>query len=150
MISQSANRIENQTCPEVIEKIRRQTEMRVAFYAEHPEEIDDRLAALDSEWDVERALETMAASVSLLGLTLAITRAKKFIVVPIVVQGFLLNFALRGWAPPIIVLRGFGFRTRGEIDTERYALKALRGDFQDLPKTSEGRGTAPVLEAVRK
>jgi len=32
------------------------------------------------------------------------------------------------------VLRALGFRTPGEIERERYALKALRGDFDDLPQ----------------
>jgi len=43
-----------------------------------------------------------------------------------------------------------GLRPRSEIEAERYALKALRGDFQNLPSTPEARGTSPVLEAVKR
>jgi hypothetical protein len=66
------------------------------------------------------------------------------------VQGFFMQHALSGWCPPLPVLRRLGFRTQYEIEQERYALKALRGDFQELPETSESRGTSPVLEAVRR
>jgi hypothetical protein len=31
------------------------------------------------------------------------------------------------------IFRRLGFRTASEIDRERYALKALRGDFEELP-----------------
>jgi hypothetical protein len=50
------------------------------------------------------------------------------------------------------VFRRFGVRTAGEIDQERYALKALRGDFDHI--ASNGAGDAPArarhaLDAVR-
>jgi len=47
-------------------------------------------------------------------------------------------------------LSRLGLRSRREIDAERFALKALRGDFQSLPDIIEARGTAPVVEAVRR
>jgi hypothetical protein len=49
------------------------------------------------------------------------------------VLGFLLQHATQGWCPPVSVLRRRGVRTRREIEAERYALKALRGDFSGLP-----------------
>jgi hypothetical protein len=150
MIAESAQRVERQTPVTYNAAIRRKTEMRVAFYAGHPEEIDGRLREMDLEWDVERVLETGSSTLSLLGLTLALTKSRKWIFLPIAVQGFFLQHAIQGWCPPLLVLRKLGVRTAEEINTERYALKALRGDFQDLPKSSESRGTAPVLEAVRR
>jgi hypothetical protein len=39
-----------------------------------------------------------------------------------------------------------GIRTRSEIDSERYALKALRGDFRDLPTSTGG---AAQVDATR-
>jgi hypothetical protein len=50
------------------------------------------------------------------------------------------------------LFRRLGFRTASEIDEERYALKALRGDFADLPRGAELRSDADlrrVLDAVR-
>jgi hypothetical protein len=46
--------------------------------------------------------------------------------------GFLIQQALRGDCPPYQLLRRLGFRTRQEIERERYALKALRGDFDRI------------------
>jgi hypothetical protein len=48
------------------------------------------------------------------------------------------------------ILRRFGFRTADEINTERYALKALRGDFDAVPEKSSPAGSAnAALKAVR-
>ena len=43
---------------------------------------------------------------------------------------FSLSIRLKGWCPPLPVFRRLGVRTETEIQTERYALKALRGDFE--------------------
>jgi len=53
---------------------------------------------------------------------------------PTVVLSFLLLHAIQGWCPPVPVLRRLGIRTREEIDRERYALKALAGDFAGLTR----------------
>ncbi len=74
----------------------------------------------------------------------------RFALVPLVVGSFLLQHAVQGWCPPLPVFRRMGVRTQTEIDEERAALKALRGDFQNLPASPESRGVAPVLEAVAK
>lgn len=150
MISQSANRVSSQTDRQINERIRRRTEMSIAYHAEHPDQIQRRLEELDREWDVERALETAASSFSLFGLTMSVARGRRWLLLPFVVQGFFLQHAIQGWCPPLPVVRRLGFRTRTEIDIERYALKALRGDFQGLPQSKKGRGVAPVLEAVRR
>jgi hypothetical protein len=55
-----------------------------------------------------------------------------------------MQHALQGWCPPLPLLRRLGVRTQQEIERERYALKALRGDFDAVPGTS-----APVPERVR-
>ena len=48
------------------------------------------------------------------------------------VTAFLFQHAVQGWCPPIAVLRRLGVRTAREIEVERIALKALRGDFDDV------------------
>ncbi len=59
---------------------------------------------------------------------------------PLLVSGFLFQHAIEGWCPPVPILRRLGFRTSYEIDEERQALKALRGDF-DLASRSEPEAT---------
>jgi len=90
------------------------------------------MAQLDAEWDIERTLEANASALALIGLALGAFINKKFLILPGIVAGFLLQHALQGWCPPVPVFRRMGFRTSYEIDQERYALKAFRGDFGEV------------------
>ena len=150
MFSSSRDRVTDRTDPAVNEQIRLRMEMRLAYFQNHPERINQRLEELDREWDVERMLETGSSALTLGGLLLGVARSRKWLLVSLTVQVFFAQHAVQGWCPPLPVLRRLGFRTEYEIELERYALKALRGDFQELPKSSESRGTSPVLEAVRR
>lgn len=131
MVATSAHRVQEQTAEHVNEQIRRQTEMNIAYYGRHPDRIQQRLRELDEEWDVERVLEVNSSALSLLGLVMGVAR-RRWLVLPLIVQGFFMQHALQGWCPPLEILRRFGYRTRGEIEQERYALKTLRGDFREV------------------
>jgi hypothetical protein len=137
MIASSAERVSSQTDEQVNQQINRLTEANIAHFARHPEEIDRRLAELDEEWDIERTLQANAASISLVGATFGLLFGRKWIILPAVVSGFLLQHALQGWCPPLPLFRRMGVRTVREIDQERYALKALRGDFRDIDPNSD-------------
>jgi hypothetical protein len=129
MLPATAERVPLHTAPEVNERIARQTRATIReISAAGPEAIQQRLAELDREWDVERCLETMAPTFSLFGLFLGITVNRRWLLLPIVVQSFFLQHALQGWCPPLAVLRRLGVRTAREIDDERCALQALRGE----------------------
>ncbi len=129
MISISAERVEGQTDPQVNGRIRREMERRIEYFARHPEQIEQRLRELNAEWDIERVVETGSSTLTLAGLLLSIGVDRKWLLLSLVVQGFFLQHALQGWCPPLPVLRRLGVRTQYEIEQERYALKALRGDF---------------------
>ncbi|MFP4072307.1 MAG: hypothetical protein ACLFTB_09675 [Desulfovibrionales bacterium] len=137
-IPKSVSRVEEHTDPEINEQIRRRTEMNVELYSKAgPEAIDMRLEQLDREWDIERVLETNAASLSLVGLGLGTFVNRKWYALTAVVSGFLLQHGLQGWCPPVAVFRRMGIRTAWEIDYERYMLKARRGDFEEMPSHSD-------------
>jgi hypothetical protein len=104
--------------------------------------ITRRIDELDREWDVERTLELNASTLALTGLILGATVNKKWLIVPGVVLPFLFQHAVQGWCPPLPVLRNMGIRTREEIDREKYALKALRGDFDNAQGASEALDAA--------
>jgi hypothetical protein len=142
MLPTTAERVEINTDCEINRRIRERTAAHVAFYRS-PVDIAKRLAELDREWDVERTIEANASSIMLAGLGLGFLVEKRFLVIPAAVAGFLLQHAVQGWCPPIPILRRMGFRTQSEIAEERYALKAMRGDF-DVAKTPSA-----VLAAVR-
>jgi hypothetical protein len=59
------------------------------------------------------------------------------------VAGFLLQHAVQGWCPALPIVRALGFRTSREIDAERSALKAGRGDFDALDALDAARAAGP-------
>jgi hypothetical protein len=120
------------TAAEVNERVRLDTQKRLAFYAAHPELIDQRLAELDKEWDVERLIEVEAPTMSLTGLLLGMTFSRRWLVIPLFAQSMVFLHAVQGWYPLLPLFRRMGFRTDREIAIERYALKALRGDFKEV------------------
>jgi hypothetical protein len=153
MLPATTHRVEEQTPDHVNERIRRATDDRVARYAARgPGAIRQRLTELDHEWDMERALEANAAAVSLLGVGLGAFVDRRWFILPAVVSAFLLQHALQGWCPPVSLFRRLGVRTSSEIDHERYALKALRGDFEEttMPQATDGTIVSKTLEAVRR
>lgn len=101
------------------------------FIGADPVFIDERIAELEHEWDIERTLEANAASVTLIGIGLGLFVDRRFFLLPAAVAAFLLQHALQGWCPPLPLLRRLGIRTSGEIHNEIIALRILRGDFLD-------------------
>jgi hypothetical protein len=150
MLPSTATRVSSHTADSVNRKIRQQTEERVQRFAHASDEaIRRRLDELDHEWDIERCLETMAPSLTLTGLLLGLGVDRRWFALPLLVQAFFLQHALQGWCPPIEVLRRLGVRTMEEINEERMALKALRGDFcEHSPQHEMSAGGA--LAAARQ
>jgi hypothetical protein len=112
--------------------------------AADPHTIGEHIATLDREWDVERYLQANAASIALGGIVLGATLHPRFLVLPGMVFAFFLQHALQGWCPPIPVFRRMGVRTRREINREKYALKALRGDF------ASASGEPPLADSAAR
>jgi hypothetical protein len=119
------------------EQIERDILNRIRYYSHNKKEIPARLAELEDEWDIERSLELNGALIALAGTVLATKFSKKWLILPALVTGFLTQHAAQGWCPPIPLLRSLGIRTRQEIDSEKYALKALLGEFKATNKTRE-------------
>lgn len=154
MIPSTTDRVPKHTANTVNEQIRRSTEENVSRYKlAGPHAITQRLDQLEHEWDIERAIEANAATVALVGSALGAFVNRRFFALPAIVAGFLLQHAVQGWCPPVPIFRRLGFRTQSEIDEERYALKALRGDFV-LERSDSGQTysqpVGDVMEAVRK
>jgi hypothetical protein len=135
MVLSHTDRVRANTAAEVNRRVDEQIERNIRHYSgQTKEEIYRRIQDLDQEWDIERVLETMASSFSLTGIVLGATVDRKWFLVPTIVLSFLLVHAIQGWCPPLPILRSLGIRTREEIDRERYALKALAGDFAGISK----------------
>jgi hypothetical protein len=118
------------------------------YAGKSPDEISKRIRELDKEWDIERMLDLNMSAMALCGITLSLLLNPYSIILPIVLLLFFIWHAFQGWCPPIPILRFFNIRTRPEIDREKYALKAMRGDFKNLSNDSELAISA--FEATRK
>ncbi len=111
------------TATEIDERIAEQTQRNIAYFAHKGREpISRRLRELDEEWQIDRVVETQAASLIVAGLVLGVVFSRRWFFFSAAVAGFLLQHAVRGWYPMTPVLRRFGVRTAREIEDERNAL----------------------------
>ena len=151
MLPETPQRVPAHTSDEVNRWIAQRTAASVEWHARHPDHIGPRLHQLDREWDMERTLEANAATLALTGTLLGLFVDRRFLALPVAVTAFLLQHALQGWCPPVPFFRKRGVRTMREIDEERFALKALRGDFGPLGPGPHNRDTqaSHALQAAR-
>ncbi len=130
----TSTRVERATSPALNQRIRMHTDVRIAqLESAKPVELEARLDELDREWDIERLLQANASTLVMLGVALGYAWDRRFLLLPAAVLTFFAQHALQGWCPPIPLFRRRGVRTRREMERERYAIKALRGDFDGVP-----------------
>ena len=127
-------RVALNTSEKVNHDIQMYTQNSIYFYRRNPQLIEQRLDELDKEWDIERILETNAASLIVASSTLGFLVNKKFFAIPFVVGTFLLQHALQGWCPPLPILRRLGYRTTAEIQEEREALINITKGLRNITR----------------
>jgi hypothetical protein len=130
MIPSTMTRVLVNTDARLNEQLHRRICANVAQLAyANPEALDQRLAQLDREWDTDRVTEAVSAVAVLAGVGLAAALSLWWLLLTGAAGVCLLTYSLFGWEPLLPLYRRAGVRTALEIDQERYALKALRGDF---------------------
>jgi hypothetical protein len=152
----SADRVRAHTATAVQSQLDRDLVERIRHFAQQADGSEGgralltrRLLEVEQESDMERTLQANAATLAFTGTILAAVHSRRWLLVPGVVTSFLLQHALQGWCPPVALFRRLGISTAREIATERYAVKALRGDFAAV--TGQGGAderTRAVLGAV--
>lgn len=143
----SARRVPESTPPKVNQKILAATRANIARVGGDRGAITRRLAELDREWDIERVTMLSATIDAFATLGLGLWRGRRWLVGGLAFLGAsMLAHTVLGQCPSLPLYRRLGFRTRDEIDWERYALKALRGDFAELHDAAD---PARLLDAVR-
>lgn len=130
-------RVRKNTPDKYNEEIDAMTLDNIKKYSVTPEVITYRLKKLDKEWGIERWLELNMSVISLIGITLALTVSPYWIILTCIVLLFFIQHAVQGWCPPLPIFRANKVRTRAEIDKEKYALKAIRGDFKGMSTSPE-------------
>lgn len=141
-MSSTFDRVPAHTSEEINQRIQNDIRKRVRHFATHPDAIPHRLRELREEWDIERAIEANASALAFTGVVLGVARDSRWLALPALVTAFLFQHAIQGWCPPVPVLRRMGFRTAHEIEQERTALKALRGDFNAVSSELDKPGAA--------
>lgn len=147
-VADTSTRVAEHTAENVNWQLRHRTEANILHCALKPEHISQRLRELDREWDIERTLEINYAIVNLAGLALGRFWPKWYLL-PAVAGVFMLQHTLQGWCPPLAVFRRMGIRTAQEIEAERHALKAIRGDYDSATSAQDEQTKARrAMEAV--
>ncbi len=148
MFAATATQVSGQTSAHLNEQIRQETQERIAEFERDDRNalITRRLTELEHEWDVERTLQTNFATLSLVGLALVLKSDKRWLLLAAGVPAFMVQHALQGWCPPLPILRRLGVRTAREIADERFALKSLRGDFDEVERSKD---PDVIVRAVR-
>lgn len=110
-------------------RIDRATRASIDAVEDSPSEIRARLAELDREWDIDRALMLNFAVVGSISSSLAMRTFYKhrrfggWAAMFAAQLGFLAFHAAKRWCPPMPVFRRLGFRSNLEIAEERAALR---------------------------
>jgi hypothetical protein len=100
---------------EIRRHIRRQTVADLTRYRGRPPlAVEVRLAELDREWNVARAIKTSAAAIALAGVALGLLVHPRWLLMPAAAVALALH------------LRRSGLRSRTEIEAERRALRIMR------------------------
>ena len=102
------------------------------------EALTDRIVGLDQEWDAEKFVKVSLSGLGVFGLVTGLVGSRLGRLILWITTPLLLLHAMGKWTPSQSTLRSAGFRSRREIDEEKYALKALRGDFKGLDSSSDG------------
>ena len=127
-----------------------------------PDAIDDRLDELESEWSVNRAAK-VTAGILAVGAAAAevLGRRRISMLLALTAGSCLCSYLLSRRSVVGDLLCHLGFRQGTEIERERLALRAIRGDFQHVPTLHdveshddisrfEGEGGFPAFPNERK
>lgn len=113
--------------------------------------VSDRLKALEDEPDLETVATLGLAGAGVLALIFGVMGSRLWRLLAWAALPLIFAHARGRLAAPGEFLKTLGLRARKEIEEEKYALKALRGDFRDMGETQADGFPDPAsaLEAVR-
>ena len=99
----------------------------------NPAACQARITRLNREWEMERVLSLCVGAASIAAMLASKGLGRSMWSIPAVGGAMLVQQALTGGSLLAPLLRRMGFRSRPEIEIEKYALKSLRGDFLRIP-----------------
>jgi len=109
-------------------------ESRLARLADAgPDAIQARIEELDREWSAGRIAKAILSVLIIVGIILTIALSWWWVIVPAIAGLFLLQYLFAHKSALVSCTEWLGYRTRSEIEQEKFALRTLRGDFRLLP-----------------
>lgn len=147
VLPSTTHRVATYTNPEMNDMIRSSTLEHLSLLENAgEEELTRRIQKINSEWDMERVVETKAAMCVMGCALFGIAKNKYWSFLTLIAGTFLLQHALLGWCPSAPVIRKMGIRTSEEINQEKMVLKVMRKDFAHVkPNDAES-----LLKAAEK
>jgi len=111
---------------------------RIARYAEEGvDAINVRLSLIESEWSAGRLVKAVTGIAIVSGLALSALHDPLWLLLPAVAGAFLLQYVFFRCSILAEFFQKTGWRAGYVIDEEKLALRALRGDFRNLPTVDQ-------------
>lgn len=127
------------------------TRENIQRYVDQGEEaIDRRVRELDNKWDMEKTIRFNISVLALAGVLFGTFKKRRWSVLSVAVTAFIAQHLLSKWCPSMPLLKKLGLQTHQEIEREKYALKALRGDFKSIKNNVDRAWEAVNKEKMRK
>ena len=121
-------------------EINRDTARSIQYYSGQPIQlVSQRIEELEQEIPLEAFVYRGGAILTIAILTLLLLRHKTRTAwtLAVAVAALQLQYSYQGRNALTDILRKRGYRSRKEIEAEKYSLEALRGDFAALTELSD-------------
>ncbi|MES2380754.1 MAG: hypothetical protein V4538_06920 [Bacteroidota bacterium] len=112
--------------------------------------IDRRVRELDNKWDMEKTIRFNISVLALAGVLFGTFKKRRWSVLSVAITAFIAQHLISKWCPSLPLLKKLGMQTHKEIEREKYALKALRGDFKSIKSNVDKAWEAVNKEKMRK
>jgi len=121
-------------------EVHRETARSIEYYSSRPIQfVSKRIEELDQETSLEAFVYRGGAALTIVGLTLLLLQRKNRAawILVVIIAALQLQYSYQGHNRLTDILRKRGYRSRKEIEGEKYSLEALRGDFAIFSELSD-------------
>jgi hypothetical protein len=111
-------------------EVNRNTARSIQYYSNRPiQSVSKRIEELEEEISLEAFVYRGGTGLAILALLLSRLKNRAAWILAVCITALQLQYSCQGRSVLTDVLRKRGYRSRKEIEVEKYSLQALRGDF---------------------